>query len=73
MRYLGIDYGLHMGVSVSDEKNTFAYPVCILNKKENIIEAPVPGAFFLREIKRSRRPRWPAAQMGGILESFRCL
>lgn len=38
MRYLGIDYGLHMGISVSDEKNTFAYPVCILNKKENIIE-----------------------------------
>lgn len=38
MRYLGIDYGLHMGISVSDDKNTFAYPVCILNKKENIIE-----------------------------------
>ena len=38
MRYLGIDYGLHMGISISDEKNTFAYPICILNKKENIIE-----------------------------------
>lgn len=38
MRYLGIDYGLHMGISVSDEKNSFAYPLCILNKKENIIE-----------------------------------
>ena len=38
MRYLGIDYGLHMGISISDEKNMFAYPVCILNKKENIIE-----------------------------------
>ena len=37
MRYLGIDYGLHMGISVSDENNTFAYPVCVLNKKENII------------------------------------
>ena len=36
MRYLGIDYGLHMGISVSDEKNSFAYPLCILNKKENI-------------------------------------
>ena len=38
MRYLGIDYGLHMGISVSDEKNIFAYPVCVLNKKNNIIE-----------------------------------
>ena len=38
MRYLGIDYGLHMGISVSDEKNIFAYPLCVLNKKNNIIE-----------------------------------
>ena len=38
MRYLGIDYGLHMGISVSDEKNIFAYPVCVLNKKNNIME-----------------------------------
>ena len=38
MRCLGIDYGLHMGISVSDEKNIFAYPVCVLNKKNNIIE-----------------------------------
>lgn len=38
MRCLGIDYGLHMGISVSDEKNIFAYPLCVLNKKNNIIE-----------------------------------
>jgi putative Holliday junction resolvase len=39
MRYLGIDFGLkHVGIAVSDETNSFAFPLVVLNNSNNLIE-----------------------------------
>lgn len=38
MRYLGIDYGAkRVGIAVSDPEKTFAFPLIVLENKENLI------------------------------------
>jgi putative Holliday junction resolvase len=39
MKYLGIDYGSkRVGVSVSDETGSFAFPVVVIENSENLVE-----------------------------------
>lgn len=39
MRYLGIDFGSkRVGVAVSDESNSFAFPVTVLANSERLVE-----------------------------------
>lgn len=42
MRYLGIDFGSkRVGIAISDETNSFAFPLKVLLKSDNLIETIV--------------------------------